>query len=45
MISHPSAREEGTISRRLGHKPFVYKPLESETRFIALADGMVTGLA
>ena len=43
MISPPSA-QEGTISRRLEHKSFIYKPLEINTRFIALSDGMVTGL-
>src|ERR1019366_4948863 len=38
MISPPSTQEEGTISRRLEHKSFVSKPLESKTRFIALSD-------
>ena len=45
MISHPSVQEEGAISRRLEHKSFISKPLESNTRFIALSDGVVTGLA
>jgi hypothetical protein len=27
------------------HKSFIYNPLESKTCFIALSDGMVTGLA
>jgi hypothetical protein len=44
MIS-PASAQEGTISRRLEHKSFISNPLESKTRFIALADGMVTGLA
>jgi hypothetical protein len=44
MIS-PSSAQEGTISRRLEHKSFISKPLESKTRFIALADGRVAGLA
>jgi hypothetical protein len=45
MISPPSAQEEDTISRRLEHKSFISDPLESKTRFIALSDGRVTGLA
>jgi hypothetical protein len=45
MISHPSAQEAGAISRRVEHKSFISKPLESKTQFIAPADGMVTGLA
>jgi hypothetical protein len=44
MISHPSAQEEGTNSRRLEHKSFISNPLESKIRFIALSDGLVTGL-
>jgi hypothetical protein len=43
MMSPPTA-QEGTISRRLEHKSFGYKPLESKTRFITLSDGKVTGL-
>ncbi len=43
MISPPSV-QEGTISRRLEHKSFIYKPLEINTRVIALSNGMVTGL-
>ena len=43
MISPPSA-QEGTISRRLEHKSLSYNLLESKTRFIALAEGRVTGL-
>ncbi len=43
MISPPSA-QEGTISRRLEHKSFIYKPLESKTLFLALSDGMVAWL-
>ncbi len=42
MISPPA--QEGTLSRSLEHKSFIYKPLDSKTRFIALSDGMVTGL-
>jgi hypothetical protein len=45
MISHPSAQEEGTLSLNLEHKSFISNPLESKTWFIALSDGMVTGLA
>ena len=45
MISHPLAQEAGDISRRLEHMSFISKPLESKTQFIALSDGMVTGLA
>jgi hypothetical protein len=40
-----SSAQEGTISRRLEHKSFISKPLESKTRFIALSDGRVAGLA
>ena len=40
MISPPSAREEGTISRRLEHKSLISKPLESKTRFFAVFGGM-----
>jgi hypothetical protein len=43
MISPPSA-QEGTISRRLVRKSLSYNLLESKTRFIALAEGRVTGL-
>jgi hypothetical protein len=45
MISPPLTEEEGIISRRLEHKSFISKPLESNTRFIALANGRVTELA
>jgi hypothetical protein len=45
MVSHPSAHEEGTSSRNLEHKSFIYKPLESKTWFFALSNGRVTGLA
>jgi hypothetical protein len=45
MISPPPGQEEGTISRRLEHKSFISKRLESKVWFIALSDGMVTGLA
>jgi hypothetical protein len=45
MISHPSAQEAGAISRRVEHKSFISKPLESKTRFIALSDGKITGRA
>jgi hypothetical protein len=31
--------------KRLEHKSFISKPLESKTRIIALSDGRVTGLA
>jgi hypothetical protein len=41
MISPPA--QAGTFSRRLEPKSFIYKPLESKTRFIALSDGMVAG--
>jgi len=42
MISSLSTQED-IISRSLEPKSFIYKPLERETRFIALSDGMVTG--
>jgi hypothetical protein len=44
LISQPSAQAEGTLSRRLEHKSFISKPLESKARFIALSDGRVTGI-
>ena len=43
MISPPTAQEKGTISRKLYHKSFISKPLESKTQFIALFDGRVAG--
>ena len=45
MTSHFSAQKEGTISRNLERKSFISKPLESKTWFVALSDGMITGLA
>jgi hypothetical protein len=45
MTNHPSAQEEGAISRNLERKSFIFKPLESKTWFIALSDGKITGLA
>src|ERR1019366_8827339 len=40
----PPSAQEGTFSLRLEPKSFSYNLLESKTRFIALAEGMVTGL-
>jgi hypothetical protein len=45
MVSHPSAQEEGILWRRLEHKSFISSPLQGKTWFIALSDGVVTGLA
>jgi len=44
MISHLSAQEEGTISRKLEHKSFFPSPLESKTRFIAFPMKWLLGL-
>ena len=45
MTSHPSTQEEGIITRRLEHKSFIPKLLESKARSIPLSFGIITGLA